>query len=179
MVVGKRPPSFTEEPLILPAPVMHRWTAGRALYGVGTALTMVCGALAASGGITVAAGDTAIGNAISIAGSAGNIGSAAFLISGLALQHSALSMVGQDSGKAKFITGVIFSILGFASVASGYILQNVSIPDQNIVNYATAYGGTSLLFMGSSILIGDAANLKKTWERLGIKPAPLGAPIQP
>jgi hypothetical protein len=181
VAVYKRPPSFLEEPLILPAPVLTRWKAGRALYKVGTTLTVLGTTVAGASGITNAVYQLQnppnpsignIGNALAIAGSAGNIGSAAFLISGLSLQHSALGMVGQDSGRAKFIAGVVFTVLGLASVASGYVLNNVTIPDQTLVTYLTGYGGTGLLTMGGGILISDAANLNKIWERLGMRPAP-------
>jgi hypothetical protein len=169
--------SFREEALIVPGPVTQRWKAGRALYAVGTTLSMVATSVASIGGIVVAAGGSTAslsdpGPALSLAGSVGNITGTAFLVSGLAVQHSALSVIGKDAGRAKFITGVVFGVLGLASVGTGYILGNVDVPNKDVINYAVGYGGTLLLTTASSILISDARNLNRIWGALGMRPGP-------
>lgn len=171
--------SFKEDALIVPGPVMSRWNAGRALYGVGTGVSMAATTVASIGGIFLAAGGSSAsisdpGPALSLTGSVGNIAGTGFLISGLILQHSALGMIGKDSGRTKFITGVVFGALGLASVGTGYILGGVDIPNKDIVNYAVGYGGTLLLTTASSILINDAKSLRRIWDTLGMRP---GVPI--
>lgn len=173
--------TFKEEALILPGPVMSRWHAGRVLYGVGTGLSMAATTVASIGGIVIAAGGSTAspsdpGPALSLAGSVGNITGTAFLVSGLSLQHSALGMIGKDSGRTKFITGVVFGALGLASVGTGYILGGVDIPNKDVINYAIGYGGTVLLTTASSILINDAKSLRRIWDTLGMRPG-LPAPI--
>lgn len=177
--VPRKVVTFKEDALIVPGPVMSRWSAGRALYGVGTGLSMAATTVASIGGIVLAAGGSAEspsdpGPALSLAGSVGNITGTGFLITGLALQHSALGMIGKDSGRTKFITGLVFGALGFASVGTGYILGGVDIPNKDIINYGIGYGGTLLLTTASSILINDAKSLRRIWDTLGMRP---GVPI--
>jgi hypothetical protein len=178
----RKPVSFMEEALIVPGPVTQRWNAGRVLYGVGTGLTMAATSLSSIGGIIVAAGGSTAslsdpGPAISIAGTASNYTGTVLLISGLAMQHSALGVIGKDTGRAKFITGVVFGALGVATVGTGYILGGMDIPNKEILNYAIGYGGTLLLTTAASILISDARNLNKIWETLGMRPG-VQAPYQ-
>jgi hypothetical protein len=183
-VVPRKVVTFNEEALMLPGPVMTRWKAGRALYGVGTGLSMAALSVAGIGSIVIAAGGSTAspsdpGPALSLAGSVGNMTGTGLLVGGLALQHSALGMIGKDSGRAKFITGVVFGALGLASVGTGYILGSVDIPNKDIINYAVGYGGTLLLTTASSILINDAKNLNRIWETLGMRPgvpAPMPVP---
>jgi hypothetical protein len=167
--------SFQEEALIVPGPVTQRWNAGRVLYGVGTGVSMASTLVASIGGIYVAAGGSTTslsdpGPALSLAGSVGNITGTTLLVSGLAAQHSALGMIGKDSGRAKFIAGVVFGALGLASVGAGYIVGTMDIPNKDIINYAVGYGGTLLLTTASSILISDAKNLRQIWDSLGMRP---------
>lgn len=176
--VPRRVTTFQEEALILPGPATQRWNAGRALYGVGTGLSMASVMLSSIGGIYVAAGGSTESlsdpaAAISLAGTVGNVTGTALLVSGLAVQHSALGMVGKDSGRTKFIAGVVFGALGLASVGTGYVLGGVDIPNKDVLNYAIGYGGTLLLTTASSILISDARKLRQIWDTLGMKP---GAP---
>ena len=145
------------------------------LYGVGTGLSMASLMLSSIGGIYVAAGGSTASlsdpaAAISLAGTVGNLTGTALLVSGLAAQHSALGMIGKDSGRAKFIAGVVFGALGLASVGTGYILGGVDIPNKDVLNYAIGYGGTLLLTTASSILINDARSLRRIWDTLGMRP---------
>ena len=161
--------------MILPGPVMTRWKAGRGLYAAGTTLSMTATTVASLGGLVLlAAGSTAAlsdpGPALSLAGTVGNITGTTFLVGGLALQHSALGMIGRDSGRAKFIAGVVFGVLGLASVGAGYVVGSLDVPNKDILNYAIGYGGTLLLTTSSSILISDARNLVKIWDTLGMRP---------
>jgi hypothetical protein len=174
--VPRKVVQFTEEAMILPGPVMKRWNAGRYMYGIGTGLTSAATTAAGIGGIIIAAGGSTAstsdpGPAFSLAGSIGNMSATGFLVTGLALQHSALSMIGKDSGRTKFIAGVVFGLLGLASVGTGYVLGSVDIPNKDIINYAVGYGGTALLTAASGILINDSKNLKLIWDSLGMRPA--------
>lgn len=174
--VPRKVVSFQEEALIVPGPVTKRWNAGRVLYGLGTGLSMAATGVASIGGIIVAAGGSTAslsdpGPAMSLAGTVGNITGTTLLISGLAAQHSALGLIGKDSGRGKFIAGVVFGALGLASVGTGYIVGGMDIPNKDIINYAVGYGGTLLLTTASSILISDARNLRVLWDALGMRPA--------
>lgn len=179
--------SFTEEALILPSPVMKRWSAGRVLYGLGTTVSMTATGLASiSGLILLAGGSTASlsdpGPALALAGSVGNLTGTAFLFGGLGLQHSALAMIGKDSGRLRFVSGIVFGLLGLAAVGAGYVMAGVDLPSptKDIVNYSLAYGGSTMLLTSSSILISDARNLGEIWETLGMRPAvPAGLPGGP
>lgn len=167
--------AFTDEALIVPRPVMKRWSAGRGLYAAGTTLSMTAMSVGAiSGVVLLAGGSTASlsdpGPALALAGTVGNITGTTFLFGGLALQHSALGMIGKDSGRGRFIAGVIFGLLGLAAVGAGYVVSGFDIPNKDIVNYSLAYGGSTLLTTSSSILISDARNLAEIWERLGLRP---------
>lgn len=182
--VPRRVSTFQEEALIVPGPATQRWNAGRVLYGVGTGLSMASLMLSSIGGIYVAAGGSTASlsdpaAAISLAGTVGNLTGTALLVSGLAAQHSALGMIGKDSGRAKFIAGVVFGALGLASVGTGYILGGVDIPNKDVLNYAIGYGGTLLLTTASSILINDAKKLRQIWDTLGMKPGVPGYPMPP
>lgn len=161
--------------MILPGPVMTRWKAGRGLYAAGTTLSMTATTVASLGGLVLLAGGSTAalsdpGPALSLAGTVGNITGTTFLVGGLALQHSALGMIGRDSGRAKFIAGVVFGVLGLASVGAGYVVGSLDVPNKDILNYAIGYGGTLLLTTSSSILISDARNLVKIWDTLGMRP---------
>lgn len=182
--------SFTEEAMILPGPVMKRWKAGRVLYGVGTTLSMTATTVASIGALVLVSGGSTTslsdpGPALALAGTVGNITGTAFLVSGLAVQHSALAMIGRDSGRYKYIAGVVFGALGLASVGAGYIVGGIDIPNKDVINYAIGYGGTLLLTTSSSILISDARALAKIWDSLGMRPyvpvmmAPPSEPLSP
>ena len=161
--VPRKVVSFQEEALIVPGPVTKRWNAGRVLYGLGTGLSMAATGVASIGGIIVAAGGSTAslsdpGPAMSLAGTVGNITGTTLLISGLAAQHSALGLIGKDSGRGKFIAGVVFGALGLASVGTGYIVGGMDIPNKDIINYAVGYGGTLLL---------TTSGISKIGRRLG------------
>jgi hypothetical protein len=173
--------TFQEEALIVPGPATRRWNAGRVLYGVGTGLSMSATMLSSIGGIYIAAGGSTESlsdpaAAIALAGTVGNITGTTLLVGGLAMQHSALGMLGKDSGRAKFIGGVVFGALGLAAVGTGYVLGGVDIPNKDVLNYAIGYGGTLLLTTASSILISDARKLRQIWDALGMRP---GVPTYP
>jgi hypothetical protein len=108
-----------------------------------------------------------LGPGMAYAGAAAN--GAAFIMSatGIGLQHSALQLIGQDTGRGLYASGTALGVLGLCGIGTSYFFRFSNYVDNSSsVAFGASITAAVLLTISGVLYFIDATRVEKAFKRL-------------